>query len=131
MMMGKSYVRFTSEFPYMQCKNSCFDSVWYWTIRTMYVQLCTYIVCTNPYVQKSFIPNVIRTKSVCTGFYVQCTGLYVQCMYIVRTFAHWDITLFLEKGKNAIVKLEKKRKEIQGIFFIFGMGNKMGYLYSK
>ena len=74
---------------------------WYWTVRTMYVQLCTYIVrtamyvhctysyvrtlyvrlCTyivrtDPYVHKTFIPNVIRTKSVCKGLYVQCT-LYI------------------------------------------------------
>ena len=42
-----------------------------------------YIVRTKPYVQKTFIPNVIRTKSVRTGLYVQCT-------YIVCTFARWE-----------------------------------------
>ena len=92
MMIGKSYVRFTSEFLQCNVKTPTLIQFWYWTVHTMSVQLCmyivrrlcTYIVRTNPYVQKTFIPNVIRTKSVCTGLYVQCT-------YIVRTFACWVV----------------------------------------
>ena len=62
----------------------------YGSVCLLYVQLCKYIVRTDPYVQKSFIPNTTRTKSVCTGWYIQCT-------YIVPTFARWAMSTTMEK----------------------------------
>ena len=85
---------------------------WYWTVRTMYEQLCTYIVLTamyvhctygyvctlyvrlcmyivrmDPYVQKTFIPNVICTKSICTGLYLISSCLWPLAKYFVITMA--------------------------------------------
>ena len=102
-MIGKSCeIHFrisTGYFRTCNLKTPTLILFWYWTVRTMYVRLCTHIVCMDPYVQKAFILNVIRTKSVSMGSYVQCT-------YIVRTFARWERDLYGAeklKYKNLVI----------------------------